>query len=86
MFVAVAVDLHGSAELEISAAKLFSDFLHESGHLILFKTLKNTVFSFMISTLKTMILLMTLQEEVFIYIYIYIYIYMYIYIYIYIYI
>ena len=29
---AVAVHLYGSAELETNAAKLFSDFLHESGH------------------------------------------------------
>ena len=32
MFRAVAVHLYGSAELETNAAKLFSDFLHESGH------------------------------------------------------
>ena len=29
---AVAVHLYASAELETNAAKLFSDFLHESGH------------------------------------------------------
>ena len=32
LFRAVAVHLYGSAELETNAAKLFSDFLHESGH------------------------------------------------------
>ena len=32
LFRAVAVHLHGSAELETNAAKLFSDFFHESGH------------------------------------------------------
>ena len=32
MFRAVAVHLYGSAELETNAAKLFCDFLHESGH------------------------------------------------------
>ena len=31
LFRAVAVHLYGSAELETNAAKLFSDFLHESG-------------------------------------------------------
>ena len=32
LFRAVAVHLYGSAELETNAAKLFNDFLHESGH------------------------------------------------------
>ena len=32
LFRAVAVHLYESAELERNAAKLFSDFLHESGH------------------------------------------------------
>ena len=32
LFRAVAVHLYGSGELETNAAKLFSDFLHESGH------------------------------------------------------
>ena len=32
LFRAVAVHLYGSAELETNAAKLFSEFLHESGH------------------------------------------------------
>ena len=32
MFRAVAVHLYGSAKLETNAAKVFSDFLHESGH------------------------------------------------------
>ena len=32
LFRAVAVHLYGSAELETNAAKLFSDFLQESGH------------------------------------------------------
>ena len=32
LFRAVAVHLYGSAELETNAAKLFSDFLHESGN------------------------------------------------------
>ena len=32
LFRAVAAHLYGSAELETNAAKLFSDFLHESGH------------------------------------------------------
>ena len=32
LFRAVAVHLYGSAELDTNAAKLFSDFLHESGH------------------------------------------------------
>ena len=32
LFRAVAVHLYGSAELETDAAKLFSDFLYDSGH------------------------------------------------------
>ena len=32
LFRAVANHLYGSAELETNAAKLFSEFLHESGH------------------------------------------------------
>ena len=32
LFRAVAVHLYGSAELKTNAAKLYSDFLHESGH------------------------------------------------------
>ena len=32
LFRAVAVHLYESAELETNAAKLFRDFLHESGH------------------------------------------------------
>ena len=32
LFRAVAVHLYGSAELETNAAKLFNEFLHESGH------------------------------------------------------
>ena len=32
LFRAVAVHFYGSAELETNAAKVFSDFLHESGH------------------------------------------------------
>ena len=68
LFRAVAVHLYGSAELETNAAKLFSDFLHDSGHdainfrgvsmdhLVFVENAIKTTFSFMTLTLRKGIL------------------------------